>query len=249
MKKVFALIEEESAKFAQFPLFEFLENQSIDPIQRLFFAPYFALFVMGYGDFNKFVWLEEPTVNPIQDIVNKQICEEENHWIWFLQNLEDLYCNRFLNFTDSLKFNWSDQTVIYRQITFQVNPIYKLVAIESIESIWNIFLSITASVTQELKILTNPEYPYFGNPHLPAENDHSVHFYETKDFIASMHLAEDIRKQACGLVNKIFEMFTALVDMLVNFAEKYKIKQLLTRSFGGSDSTQLPCSKQTTFGV
>ncbi|MEH2249274.1 hypothetical protein [Nostoc sp.] len=249
MKKVFALIEKESAKFAQLLLFKFLGNKSIDSIQKLFFAPYFALFVMGYGDLNKFVCLEEPTVNPIQNIVNKQICEEENHWIWFLKDLEYLYFNRFSNFTDSLKFNWSDQTVVCRQITFQVNPIYKLVAIESIESIWNIFLSLTAPVTQKLKVLINREYPYFGNPHLLAENDHSVHSFETKEFIVSMHLAEDIRKQAYGLVNKIFEMFTALVDMLVNFAEEYKIKQLLTWSFGGSDSTQLPCSKQATFGV
>ncbi|MEH2236130.1 hypothetical protein [Nostoc sp.] len=249
MKKVFALIEKESAKFAQLPFFEFLGNKSIALIQRLSFAAYFALFIMGYGNLNKFVSLEEPKVNPIQYIFNKQIREQENHWIWFLKDLEDLDLNRFLNFTDSLKLNLSDQIVICRQIiyelyrlTFQVNPIYKLVAIESIESISNIFFSITAPVTQELKALTNREYPYFVNPHLLAENDHSVHSYETKEFIGSMHLAEEICKQACELVNKIFELFTALVDMLVNFAEKYKIKQLLTQSFGGSDSTQLPCA-------
>ncbi|MEH1835007.1 MAG: hypothetical protein V7L29_23850 [Nostoc sp.] len=245
MKKVFALIEKELAKFAQLSFFEFLRNKSINPIQRLSFA----LFVIVYGDLNKFVWLEEPIVNPIQDIVNKQIPEEENHWIWFLKNLDYLDFNQFLNFTDSLKFNLSDQTLIFRQTiyelywrTFQVNPIYKLVAIKSIKSISNIFFSITARVTQELKVFTNREYPYFGNPHLLAENDHSVHSYQKKEFIASMHLAEDIHKQACELVNKIFELFTALIDMLVNFAEEYKIKQLLTKSFGGSDYAQLPLS-------
>ncbi|MBN3898778.1 MAG: hypothetical protein HWQ41_26965 [Nostoc sp. NOS(2021)] len=230
MKKVFALIEKESTKFAQLPFFEFLGNKSIDFIQRLSFAPCFALFVMGYGDLNKFVWLQEATVNSIPDIVNKQIREEENHWIWFLNNLEYLNLNLFLNFTDSLKFNWSEHTVICRQISFQVNPIYKLVGIESIESISNLFLSITAPVTQKLKVLTNREYPYFVNAHLLAENDHNVHSHETKEFIASMHLAEYIHKQACELVNKIFELFTALVDMLINFAEEYKIKQLLNRS-------------------
>ncbi|MEH2241331.1 hypothetical protein [Nostoc sp.] len=256
MKKVFALIEKESAKFAQLPFFEFLVNKSINLIQRLSFAACFALFVMGYGDLSKFVWLEEPTVNQTQDIVNKQNREEENYWIWFLKDLEDSDFNRFLNFTDSLKFNWSEQTLICRQTiyelyrrTFQVNPIYKLVAIESIESILNIFFSVTAPVTQELKVLTNREYQDFGNPHLLAENDYSVHSYETKEYIASMHLAEDIRKEACELVNKIFELFTALVDMLVNFAEEYKIKQLLTRSFTGSDYAQLACGKKATVGV
>ncbi|MHC5829365.1 MAG: hypothetical protein ACYT04_78965, partial [Nostoc sp.] len=108
MKKLFALIEKESLQFAQLPFFEFLGNKSIDLIQRLCFA----LFVMGYGDLNKFVCLEQPTVNPIPYIVNKQICEEENHWIWVLKNLEDFNFNRFLNFTDSLKINLIEQTVI-----------------------------------------------------------------------------------------------------------------------------------------
>ncbi|MEH2003063.1 hypothetical protein [Nostoc sp.] len=218
MKKVFALIEKESAKFTQLAFFEFLGDKSIDLIQRLCFAPCFALFVIRYGDSNKFVCLEEPTVNPIPHIVNKQTREEENHWIWVLKNLSGFSFNRFLNFTDTLKFNWSDQTVICRQIiyqlyrrTFQVNASYKLVAIEWIESIFNIFFLISAPVTQELKFLTNREYADFGNRHLLAENDDNVHSNETKEFIASMHLAEDIPKQACELVNKIFELFTALV--------------------------------------
>ncbi|MEH2296032.1 hypothetical protein [Nostoc sp.] len=272
MKKLFALIEKESAKFAQLPFFEFLGNKSIDLIQRLCFA----LFIMGYGGLNKLVCLEQPIVNPIPDVVNNQIRKEENHWIWVLKNLEDLNFNRFLNFTDYLKINFSDQTVIFRQIiyelyrrTFQVNPIYKLVAIESIESISNIFLSITAPITQKLKFFTNREYPYFKNPHLVAENDHNVHSHQIKKFIASMHLAEDIRKQSGELVNKIFDLFTALVDVhiafpnhmryiiapfkragrgvgflyltraenrYINFAEEYKIKQLLNRRRSSSDS-------------
>lgn len=245
MKKLFALIEKESLQFPQLPFLEFLGNKSIDLIQRLSFAPCFALFVMGYGDFNQFVCLEQPRVNSIPDIVNKQIREQENHWIWVLKNLEDFNFNRFLNFTDSLKINLIERTVIFRQRiyelywrTFQVNPvnpIYKLVAIESIESISNIFLSIIAPVTQKLKVITNREYPYFENPDLLAENHHNIYFNKTKEFIASMLLAEDIRKQACKLVNK-FELFTALVDMLINFAEKYKIKQLLNWRRSGFDS-------------
>ncbi|MBC6432812.1 hypothetical protein FM036_19495 [Nostoc sp. HG1] len=195
MKKVSTLIEKESAKFAQLPFFEFLGNQSIAFVQRLSFVHYFAVFVMGYGNLNKFVWLEEATVHPIQYILNKQIREEENNWIWFLKDLEYFNFNLFLNFTDSLKFNWSDQTLICRQIiyelyrrTFQVNPIYR-------------------GRQQE-------------NCLLPA-----------------------------ALVDKIFELFTALVDMLVNYAEEYNIKQLLTRSFDGSDFAQLPCGKKATVGV
>ncbi|MEH1939366.1 MAG: hypothetical protein V7L01_03990 [Nostoc sp.] len=247
MKKVFRLIEKESVKFAQLPFFEFLVNKSIDSIQKLSFAPCFALLIVGYAYLNKFVCLQAPTVNPIQYIVNKQIREEGNHSIWFLKDLQDLF-NQFLNLTNSLKFNLSAQTVICRKTiyklyrrTFQINPIYKLLAIDSIETISNIFLSITAPVAQQLKVITNREYPSFANLHLLAENNHNIDSSETKNFIATMHLAEDIRKQSCKLVNKTFELFIALVDILINFAEEYKIKQLLTRSFDGSNFARLLC--------
>nr|ADO18988.1 hypothetical protein Nfla_1501 [Nostoc flagelliforme str. Sunitezuoqi] len=187
MKKVFALIEKESAKFAQLPFFGFLINKSITFLQRLYFAPCFALFVIGYADLNKFVCLEEATVNPIKYIVNKPIPEEENHWIWFLGYLEYLGFKLFLNFTESVKFICRQIIYeLYRQ-TFQVNPIYRVRQEESC-------------------------------PLPPA------------------------------LVDKIFELFTVLADMLVNFAEEYNIKQLLTRSFYGSDFAQLSTGKKATVG-
>ncbi|MEH2437837.1 MAG: hypothetical protein V7K25_27025 [Nostoc sp.] len=186
MKKVFAL--KESAKFTQLPFFEFLVNKSIAFMQRLSFALCFALFVMGYGDLNKFVSLEEATINPIQYILNNPNRGEQNNWIWSLKDLEYLAFNLFLNFTDSLKF--ISRQLIYElyQQTFQVNPIYRQ--------------------RQEENCLPPTAF-----------------------------------------VDKIFELFTALVDMLVNFAEEYNIKQLLTWSFDGSDFAQLPCEKKATVGV
>jgi len=188
MKKVFALIEKESAKFTQLPFFEFLVNKSIAFIQKLSFALCFALFVIRYRDLNKFVCLEEATVNPIQYIFNNQNCGKENNWIWSLKHLEYLAFNLFLNFTESLKF--ISRKLIYElyQQTFQVNPISR--------------------GRQEENCPPSP-----------------------------------------ALVDKIFELFTALVYILVNFTEEYNIKQLLTRSFDGSDFAQLPCGKKATVGV
>lgn len=188
MKKVFALIEKESAKFAQLPFFGFLVNKSIAFIQRLSFALCFALFVMRYRDFNKFVCLEEATVNPIQYIFNNQNCGKENNWIWFLKDLKYLAFNLFLNFTESLKFISRKLTYELYQQPFQINPIYR--------------------GRQEKNC---PLSSAFGD--------------------------------------KIFELFTALVDILANFAEEYNIKQLLTQSLYGSDFAQLPCGKKATVGV
>ncbi|BBD65593.1 hypothetical protein NIES4072_07320 [Nostoc commune NIES-4072] len=187
MKKVFALIEKESAKFAQLAFFEFLVNKSNAFTQRLSFALCFALFVMGYGDLNKFFCLEA-TVNPIQYVLNNQNSGKENNWIWSLKYLEYLAFNLFLNFSDSLKFIYRKLIDELYQQTFQVNPIFRGKQEEN--------------------------YP-----------------------------------PSTTLVDKIFEIFTALVDMLVNFAEKYNIKKLLTRSLDGSDFAQLPSEKKATVGV
>ncbi|HYX13904.1 MAG TPA: hypothetical protein VE944_05950 [Nostoc sp.] len=188
MKKVFGLIEKESAKFAQLPFFGFLVNKSIAFIQRLSFALCFALFVMGYENLNKFLCLKEVTVNPIQYILNNQNREEDNNWIWSLKDLKYLTFNLFLNFISSLKVIYRKLIYELYQQPFQINPIYR--------------------GRQEKNC---PLSPAFGD--------------------------------------KIFELFTALVDILANFAEEYNIKQLLTRSFDSSDFAQLPCGKKATVGV
>ena len=50
MEKVLALIEKKKQEFAKSELFEFMRDKSIDPRQRLAFAPCIAPFTMGFGD-------------------------------------------------------------------------------------------------------------------------------------------------------------------------------------------------------
>ena len=53
MKKVFASIEPKKNEFAKLPLFEFMRDLSIDPKQRLAWAPCAAPFVMSFGELNQ----------------------------------------------------------------------------------------------------------------------------------------------------------------------------------------------------
>ena len=69
MEKVLELIEKKKQEFAKSGLFEFMRDQSIDPRQRLAFAPCIAPFAMSLGEFNKYVFREEPTNDPLQVIV------------------------------------------------------------------------------------------------------------------------------------------------------------------------------------
>ena len=104
MEEVLALIEKKKQKFASSGLFEFMRDQSIDPRQRLAFAPCIAPFALSFGEFNKYVFREEPTNDPLQVIVNNHTYEDDHHWLWFLQDLETLGINKSMKFSDALNF-------------------------------------------------------------------------------------------------------------------------------------------------
>ncbi len=232
MKLVLALIAEKKQQFRQTPFIKFLQDKSIDPMQRLAFAPYFAPFVMGFAELNKYVWRDETNSDPIQVIINEYTHEDDHHWIWFLEDLQLLEFNSSLNLNDSLKFLWSDETQISRQTiheiyryTAQASPIHKLVVIEAIEAIADIFLSTTAQVTEELKLTTNREYPYFGSYHIVTESNHQMYTSKTAEIITNIHLDTETLKESLQLVNQVFDLFSILVDSLLINAKKNHIKQ------------------------
>ncbi len=233
MKSVLALIEEKKQEFRQTPLIQFLQDKSIDPRQRLAFTPCFAPFVMGFGELNKSVWRDETSNDPIQAIINQHTYEDDGHWIWFLEDMQKLDFNVSLNFNDALKFLWSDETQVARhtiyqlyQCTHQARPIHKLVVMETIEAIADIFLSTTEKVTQELKFLTTNEYRYFGIHHFLIDSGHTMHSPATEECISQILFTEDNEKISLELVEKVFDIFTLLLNDLLKYAQNHPIEPL-----------------------
>ncbi|MDJ0716131.1 MAG: hypothetical protein QNJ54_18200 [Prochloraceae cyanobacterium] len=237
MKDVLALIEQKKKKFAQLPLFEFMQDKSIDPRQRLAFAPCIAPFVMSFGELNKYAFREEPTSDPIQEIINKHTYEDDHHWIWLLEDLEKLGIDRALKFTDALRFLWSEETNISRRVayelyryTVQATPIQKLVVIEAAETTGNVFLSVSSQVVLELKSTstTNQEYRYFGGGHLVVDTGHTYCSPKAKRFIESIQLTNEERTQYFQIVDKVFEVFTELTDEFLAYTKTHNISQPFT---------------------
>jgi hypothetical protein len=235
MNKVFALIAEKKQDFAQLAFFNFLKDQTLDCKYRLSFAPCFAPFVMGFAELNKYVWREEPTDDPIQAIVNQYTYEDDHHWIWFLEDLQKLELNSYLQFNDFLKFTWSDETQVSRQTiheiyryTYQAQPIRKLAVIEAIEAIADIFLSTTTLVTQELNAIEPQEYPYFGSHHIVTEANHTIFSSAMREFITNIKLSEKDIEELCQLVEQTFELFEVLIEALLLYATKHgnKLSQM-----------------------
>lgn len=233
MEEVLALIEKKKQEFAQVPFFDFLRDKSIDSTYRLSFTPSFAPFVMGFAELNKYVWREEPTNDPIQAIINQYTYEDENHWMWFVEDLQTQGFDVSLYFSDSLRFIWSDETQVSRQTihelyryTYRAIPIYKLAVIEAIEAIADVFISTTTQVTQELKAITNREYLFFGNHHVASESEHSMHSSEIVELIADIKLTEETLNVLYELVETVFDLFEKLVNELLVYTKKHGTEKL-----------------------
>ncbi|WP_019505652.1 hypothetical protein [Pleurocapsa sp. PCC 7319] len=234
MKDILALIEEKQQIYSQLPLFEFLQDKSIHPAKRLAFAPYAAPFIMSFSDLCKYVLRQEPTNDKIQTILNQHTYEDDFHWQWFLEDLEKLGFNYSLQLNDSLRFLWSEETKASRFLTHELykyivqsEAIEKLIIMEAMEAAADTFLSFTEQITDELQLITNQEYQYFGSDHHDSEKNHNTRSDEVRTFIENIHLSAETRQKSIDLVEKVFELFTQWAYKLLSYAQDDQVSQSL----------------------
>lgn len=246
MKEVLAFIESQNQEYTKLPLFSFLEDTSIEPSQRLSFAPCIAHFIMSFGDLNKYVFREKQEVTLAQKIINEHTYEDDHHWPWFLTDLEKLGYNQNMSFTQVLRFLWSEQTKVSRQLsyflsayTLQADPILKLIAIEAIEATGNVLFSRTAQVASEITAITQQDYMYFGEFHFKLETGHTMGTSVEENFLEKIELTELQRQQGIEMVEKIFSIFTDWTNELLAYAQKQMLEQLISKK---SNTALITCA-------
>ncbi len=232
MEQVLALIEKKKQEFAKSGLFEFMRDKSIDPRQRLAFAPCIVHFAMSFGELNQSIFREEPTNDPLQALVNNHTYEDDHHWLWFLEDLETLGINEPLKFSDALNFIWNEQIKASRLVTYQIfryafgaSPITKLAILEAVEATGNVFLSATASVAEEVRSTTKKELVYFGRFHLDVETGHTTGLPDVEQSIKNIPLTIESRQEAFEIVENLFEIFTEQIAELLVFAKNHSFDQ------------------------
>ena len=232
MEEILALIEKKKQEFAKSGLFEFMRDKSVDPRQRLAFAPCLAHFAMSFGDLNKYVFREEPTNDPLQVIVNNHTYEDDHHWLWFLEDLETLGINQSLKFSDGLKFICHEKTKAVRLLTYQMfgyafraSPSVKLVVVEVTEATGSVFLSATSLVVEELRPIAQKELIYFGCSHLAVETGHTTGMPDVEQSIKNIKLTIENRQEAFEVVENLFEVSTQLADELLVYAKTHRFDQ------------------------
>ncbi|QLE57647.1 hypothetical protein [Nostoc sp. TCL26-01] len=237
MREVLALIEKRKQELTKLAFFDFLQDTNIDPKQRLAWAPCFAFFAMDFRDFNKDILRKEPATDKIQEMINLHTYEDARHWVWFLQDIKLLQLDHSINFTDTLRFLWGEETQKIRQFsrnlfalcTFEEDVLMKLAIIESIEAMGFVFSFATAQVTNELRQITKQHYPYFGESHHAVEQGHlQADMENVENFIENIQLTQEQQEKAFTLVNRVFADFTDVCNEMVTFAKTHSYHQPFT---------------------
>lgn len=225
MEEILELIELKKQGFSKLPLFSFMRDQRVSPEKRLIFAPCMSHFIMTFSDLNKYVLRDENTDNFVQEIVNQYTFEDDNHWPWFLADINQLGLNETNQFTNTLAFIWSEETKLTRQISYIVagyalkaDPEIKLVIIEVLEAAADEFFSTSREIVLKLSERTNKEYLYFGDLHLCEEVGHTMSSEESQKKISEINLTPSQKEYAIEVVNSIFDIFTKWTDELLEFA-------------------------------
>jgi thioredoxin reductase len=233
MHSILTTIEKKRQKFSELPLFGFMQDKRVSPIHRLAFAPCATQFIMNFADLNRFAFRVEPTTDSVQEIINKHTYVDEHHWHWFLEDLEKLGFNHQENVTETLRFLWSEECRVSRQVanelyrlTFKAMPIQKLAAMEAIEAAGNVMFAVSSQVVQEITAtsLDQQEYRYFGGCHLVAETGHTYGSSEAEALIKNLQLT-DLEEQECvEIVEQVFSIFAEFTDELLAYAQQHPPK-------------------------
>jgi ribosome-associated translation inhibitor RaiA len=245
MKNIMFLIEEKKQEFAKLPLFKFMQDKNLQPRQRLSFAPCMAHFIMSFGDLNSYVLRSKQQEEKFQIIVNKYTYEDDNHWPWFLTDIEHLGFNTRINIPQALRYLWGEESKLTRQLVYQIaghtlqaDPVIKFVVVQVLEATSDVFFTISNEIAFELQAITNNEYFFFGEAHIREENEHIIATAEAENFIAEIELTDSQCQEALYVVEKIFQIFTEWTYELLAYAQNHPVEPAKLKQ---SEAAQMLC--------
>ncbi|WP_375769423.1 hypothetical protein NR798_00655 [Archangium gephyra] len=227
MRRVLQHIELRKAELARSPFIAFLEDASLEPRQRLGFAPGLAPFVMGFADLNTYVLRDEASEEPIQRLINTHTREDDHHWGMFLRDLRTLELNAPMDFTGALERLWGEHCKRARQLIYGLvalvsaeRPVMRLAVVESIEAAGSVGFSRFSQVARELEARTGKRLVYFGETHAGLESGHVMGSGDAEAVLAAIELTPEQVERACGLVDRTFALFHAMGDELLAHARR-----------------------------
>jgi hypothetical protein len=225
MKSVLAAIFRSKRLYSKLPLFGFLREDSIPPMERLAFYPCMAPFILTFGDLNRYVLRDETSNDPHQILVNTHSYEDDHHWPWYLDDFALLGFDVPTTSTQVMRFLYGDDLRVNRMLgtklahlIYGATPVERLVIIEAIEETGNVLFALTARLARDLEAQMGVPLRYLGDFHFQLESGHAVGADHAQ--LAQITLDGAQRDRCLYLADEVFRLFEEWTHELLAYARK-----------------------------
>ncbi|MDY7224780.1 hypothetical protein [Hyalangium rubrum] len=228
MNRVLEYLEQKRQELEQLPFILFVQDRSIDPWQRLSFAPCLAPMTMGFADLMVYGLRDVDSKDPDQQTLNAHTVVDDQHWRYLLQDLETLGMNAPMNFSGALEQLWGKhcgqtRNLIYTTMALArgATPIIRLVTLEAIEVAADVGFSKFRQVGQEIAAKTGKKLIYFGQSHQDVEDEHEAMGAKSIRGLITAHTwTPEEEKVALRHVDQVSACFTAMGAELLAYLLK-----------------------------
>ena len=225
MKRIIALIDEHAQMLERHPFFGFIADASVEPRERLGYAPCISHFVMTFADLYTLVFRQEPAQDSFQELVNAHTYEDGGHFKWYLADLARLGFDDRLPFSEALKLVWGEHNARLRMLSYEVcklalyaSSLQKLVLVQCIESAGKVSLTHVARSARDFTVRGGKPLLYFGSHHVETEDQHTLEGAGAHQLLSNTELDEPAFRELAPLVGKTFELFDGFAADLLAFA-------------------------------
>lgn len=223
MKDVLRHIFDRKRAYHHLPLFQWMRDESLAPMQRLAFYPCMAHFILTFGDLNKFVLRAVEPRDIYQEMVNAHTLEDDHHWPWYLEDFAKLGFDAEMRGTDWMRFLFSEENkqnrILSARLTGMIegkSGLERLVIIEAIEETGNVLFGTMLPLAEAVENQLGIQLRYCGAFHFGLESGHAVN--ADHQTLARAPISDQQRAEYCVLVDQVFDVFAAWTNELLRYA-------------------------------
>lgn len=228
MNQVLEYLEKKRQDLEKLPFILFVQDRSVDPLQRLSFAPCLAPMTMGFADLMVYGLRDVASKDPLQQVLNAHTVVDDQHWRYLLKDLQTLGFNEPMSFSSALVQLWGVHCGQTRNLIYTVMamargapPIMRLVTLESIEVAADVGFSKFRKVGTELFEREGKQLIYFGQSHQDQEDEHEAMGAESiRGMISAYEWTPAELQQAQAIVDQVTVCFTAMGAELLAYLLK-----------------------------
>jgi hypothetical protein len=235
MKRVLKAIHQGKQTFSDAPLFAFLRDESIPPLERLAFYPIEAQFIMSLGDLDRRFFREAPPASPSRHTPSAPLAGEDQKELSpaLRDELVDAASRPFS--TDRLRLLFSHKPLYHRRLSYRLADLLRptsgwlrIAILRAIEEASNVFLSVTAAIAQRVEGTTGVKLHYLRRSR--TELSWGEQLFQEQPIISRIELDQKAEAAALEAVEEVFSAFTEWTTAVLDFAHEEAMSAPIEKS-------------------